>query len=57
VITGDNGPLHKVDETAGWQKTIKQSELRVIKGDGWHAGGARPDECAAMALEFFRRGE
>ena len=57
VVTGDNGPLHKVDETAGWQKTIKRSELRVIKGDGWHAGGAKPDECAAMTVEFFRRGE
>ena len=57
VVTGDKGPLHKVDETEGWQRTIKNSELRVIKGDGWHAGGARPDECAAMTLEFFQRGK
>ena len=57
VIAGDAGPLHKVEETAAWQRTIKNSELQVIKGDGWHAGGARPDICAPMTAEFFRRGQ
>jgi pimeloyl-ACP methyl ester carboxylesterase len=55
VIAADGGPLHKVEETAGWQRTIPDSELRAVSGDGWHACGAKPDECAAMALEFFRR--
>lgn len=57
VMIGDNGPLHQVEEIAAWQKTIRHSELEVIPGDGWHAGGARPDLCAPMTAAFFRRGE
>lgn len=57
LIVGNAGPLHKVEEIESWQRTIKNSELRVIDGDGWHAGGARPDECAGMVAEFLRRGE
>jgi pimeloyl-ACP methyl ester carboxylesterase len=55
VITGSDGPLHKVEETASWQRTIADSELKVVPADCWHAGGAFPDVCAPATAEFFRR--
>jgi len=55
VITSRDGPLHDVSEVAGWQRTIPRSELMVVAGDCWHAGGAFPDVCAPATAEFFLR--
>lgn len=55
VITADAGPLHDLDEVTAWQRTIRNSELKVVKCEGWHAGAALPDVCAPMAAEFLRR--
>lgn len=55
LFEGNEGPLHNLDDVKAWLKTIQRSELKIIDCDGWHPGGARPDECAPAIAEFFRR--
>ena len=53
VIVTDGGGLRSVDGTRAWQEKIPGSKLVTILGDGWHTGGAYPDECAAHARDFL----
>jgi pimeloyl-ACP methyl ester carboxylesterase len=39
----------------GWQKTIPNSELRILPVDGYHAAGTDPDGTARVTLEFIER--
>src|SRR5688500_17057811 len=34
-----------------WQRTIPGSELRVIRGEGYHVAASHPDECAISVLD------
>jgi 3-oxoadipate enol-lactonase len=56
IIAPDANARRKVEVTQAWVKTIKQAELKVMKLDGWHIGGAYPDICAPAIAEFFGRG-
>ena len=38
-----------------WQKTIPDSELRILPLDGYHAGGTDPDGTARVTLDFIQR--
>ena len=39
----------------GWQKTIPDSELVMLKMDGYHAAGTDPDGTARVTLDFIAR--
>jgi len=39
----------------GWQKTIPDSELKILPIDGYHAAGTDPDLTAQTTLEFIAR--
>lgn len=55
VIAADDGKLRPLSETTQWQERIPDSELAVLPCDGWHVAGAKPRECAQLALEFVTR--
>ncbi len=55
VIAADDGKLRPLSETTAWQERIRDSELAVLPCDGWHVAGAKPRECARLALEFIMR--
>jgi hypothetical protein len=38
-----------------WQKTIPDSELRILPMDGYHAAGTDPDATARVTLDFIQR--
>ena len=52
AMTSDS-KLHPVAEAESWRKQIRQSELAVIPGDGFHASAVYPDACAQAALAFI----
>ena len=54
ALTSDSA-LHPVAEAEAWRTKLKQSELAVIPGDGYHASAVQPDACAKAALEFIGR--
>lgn len=54
VVVAKNNPAHKVDEIEAWQKFIPNSELKVLPVDCSHVGGAYPDQCAGMVVEFLK---
>mgnify|MGYP003349452850 CR=1 FL=1 len=54
AMTSDS-KLHPVAEAETWRKQIRQSELAVIPGDGFHAAAVYPDECARAALAFIAK--
>lgn len=54
AITSDS-KRHPVAEVEGWRPALRQSELVVIPGDGYHVSAVRPDECARAALDFISR--
>lgn len=57
VIAAAEGKLRPIAETKSWQQAIPDSDLATLPCDGWHVGGARPRDCAALARDFaLRRG-
>ncbi len=54
ALTSDS-PRHPVAEAETWRKLLKQSELAVIPGDGYHASAVQPAACAAAVLQFIAR--
>ncbi len=38
-----------------WQKTIPNSELKILAMDGYHAAGTDPDTTAKVTLDFIAR--
>lgn len=53
VITTTGSGLRSVESVKAWHATMKNSSLRVIEGDAWHAAGAYPELCASMCLDFM----
>lgn len=39
----------------GWQRTIPDSELKILPIDGYHAAGTDPDGTARVTLDFINR--
>lgn len=54
AITSDS-ERHPVAEVQAWRPKVKQSELVIIPGDGYHASAVSPDLCARAALDFIER--
>ncbi len=54
AITSDS-KRHPVAEVQAWRPKVKQSELVVIPGDGYHASAVSPETCARAALDFIGR--
>jgi 3-oxoadipate enol-lactonase len=54
AITSDS-KRHPVAEAEAWRRKVRQSELVVIPGDGYHASAVRPDECARATVDFIAR--
>ena len=54
AMTSDS-KLHPVAEAESWRKQLRQSELAVIPGDGFHASAVYPDACAQAALAFIAK--
>src|SRR5258706_13458625 len=48
--------VHGLAESGeAWRLKVKQSELFVIPGDGYHASAVNPATCARAALAFIGR--
>jgi pimeloyl-ACP methyl ester carboxylesterase len=55
VITTDQSGLASVEETRGWQRTIRNSELLVVPGNSFHAAASDAERCARATLDFIDR--
>jgi pimeloyl-ACP methyl ester carboxylesterase len=55
VITTDESGLASVDETRGWQRTIRKSELLVVPGNSFHVAASDAERCARATLDFIDR--
>ena len=55
VITTDESGLASVEETRGWQRTIRNSELLVVPGNSFHVAASDAERCARATLEFIER--
>lgn len=55
LVVGTDTPRRGAAEFEGWQKTIPDSELKLIKTDGYHAAAAEPEATAEVTLDFIRR--
>lgn len=54
ALTSDS-KLHPVREAETWRATIRESEISIVPGDGYHAAASHPDVCAAAVLDFIGR--
>ena len=54
ALTSDS-TLHPVREVETWRANIRDSEMVVVPGDGYHAAASHPDFCAAAVLDFIAR--
>ena len=55
VGTTERSALASVEVVREWQQLIPGSELAVLPGDSYHVAVVRPEECAALVLEFIER--
>lgn len=53
IITTTGSGLRSVDGVKAWVSQMKNARLEILEGDAWHAAGAYPDRCAALALDFL----
>lgn len=53
VITTTGSGLRSVDGVKAWVTQMKDGRLEVLDGDAWHAAGAYPERCTALALPFL----
>jgi len=54
IITADRSALQSVDKVRKYQTAIRDSRLVVLRSDAYHVAVAKPDECVANVLAFFR---
>jgi 3-oxoadipate enol-lactonase len=52
VVTSDS-PRRPIATVAAWQKTIPNSRLVTVPGDGYHAAATEPDACAKALAAFI----
>jgi 3-oxoadipate enol-lactonase len=55
VITTEQSGLGTVDETRGWQRQIKDSELLVLPGNSYHVAATHAEQAAEATLNFIAR--
>ncbi len=55
LVIGTDTKHRGKSEFESWQKTIPNSEFKVIACDGYHAAGTDPEATAAAVLEFIGR--
>ena len=53
IINTTGSSMRPADTYKDWQPRIRNSRLRTLEGDAWHAAGAYPDRCAEAAREFI----
>ncbi len=55
VITTDRNPIHGLEWVVTWQRLLKNSDLVVLPGDGYHVAASDPDECVRHVTAFIER--
>ncbi len=55
LVIGTDTPWRGRSEYEQWQPRIRNSELKILPIDGYHASGTNPDETAALTLDFIAR--
>jgi 3-oxoadipate enol-lactonase len=54
LMTADRGQLQSVEKARQYQTLIPNSQLMVVRSDGYHIAAANADECVTNVLSFIK---